>query len=69
VLNKNVEVLLMNKNESCNKMERIKATAQEYHDKTVDSIKKHPVKSVLIAAGVGAALGALTVALLKRRRG
>ena len=35
--------------------------------KAMEHVKKNPEKALLLAAGVGAAIGAITVALLKRK--
>ncbi len=35
--------------------------------KAMESVKKDPEKALLLAAGIGAAIGAITVAILKRK--
>lgn len=35
--------------------------------KVMEHVKKNPERALLLAAGVGAAIGALTVAILKRK--
>lgn len=60
--------MVCNDKKTNEKLEQIKSIVQDWSNKTTDTIKKNPVKSVLIAAGVGAAIGAVTVAILKRRK-
>jgi ElaB/YqjD/DUF883 family membrane-anchored ribosome-binding protein len=35
--------------------------------KVMEGVKKNPEKALLVAAGIGAAIGAITVAILKRK--
>lgn len=46
---------------------QVKDHAVEKEHEFEDYVKEHPVKSVLIAAGVGAGIGLLAGALLSRR--
>ena len=49
-------------------MVRLKEKATMMRENANDYIKKNPEKSVLIAAGIGAVVGAILAAALMRRR-
>ena len=46
---------------------KMKGTYVAAEKKAMEHVKKNPEKALLLAAGVGAAIGAITVALLKRK--
>ena len=49
-------------------LRKAKAKFIAHERKVREQIKRNPEKAVLIAAGVGAALGSVAVALIARRR-
>ncbi len=50
-------------------MKMAKAQFKEARDNVKKYMKENPVKAAMMAAGLGAAIGAATVALIRRRRG
>ncbi len=52
-----------------NAMEKTKAQFNEAQTHMKKYVKDNPAKAAMIAAGVGAAIGAATVALIRRGKG
>ena len=51
-----------------NEIKKMKDKYVAAEKKAMEQVKKNPEKALLLAAGVGAAIGAITVAILSRKK-